>query len=166
MPTWGTLIGLLEDGVPRYGMMSQPFVGDRFIGGGGRAELVRADGVTPLRCRHGTTLAAATLFATTTPEMFAPGAEAEAFEALSARVRLTRSCRLLRLLAARGGYVDLVVEANLGYYDVAPVIPIVEAAGGVVSDWAGRPLRSGGRAIAAADAALHEQALALLAHAL
>ena len=165
MPTWGTLVGLLEDGVPRFGMMSQPFVGDRFIGGGGRAELVRADGVTPLRCRRGTPLDAATLFATT-PEMFAAGTEAEAFDALSARVRLTRfgaDCYGYSLLAA--GYVDLVVEANLGYYDVAPVMPIVEAAGGVVSDWAGRPLRSGGRAIAAADPVLHQQALALLAHA-
>ncbi|MEQ8231342.1 MAG: histidinol-phosphatase [Gammaproteobacteria bacterium] len=163
MPTWGTLVGLLEDGVPRYGMMSQPFVGERFIGGGGRAELVRADGITPLHCRRGRTLATATLFATT-PEMFAPGAEADAFAALSARVQLTRfgaDCYGYSLLAA--GFVDLVVEANLGYYDIAPVIPIVEAAGGVVSDWAGHPVRGGGRAIACADPALHEAALAILA---
>ena len=90
MPTWGTLVGLLVDGVPAYGMMSQPFVGERFVGGGGRAELIRGAAVTPLRCRQDRRLAEATLFATT-PEMFAPGAEAQAFSSLSRRVRLTRS---------------------------------------------------------------------------
>jgi len=163
MPTWGTLVGLLEDGVPRYGMMSQPFVGEYFIGGGGIAELVRAERTLALRCRATGGLAAATLFATT-PEMFAPGHEADAFAALTSRVRLTRfgaDCYGYVLLAA--GFVDLVVEANLGYYDIAPVIPIVEAAGGVVTDWAGLPVRSGGRAIAAANHTLLDQALAILA---
>ncbi|MCB1747240.1 MAG: histidinol-phosphatase [Gammaproteobacteria bacterium] len=163
MPTWGTLVGLLADGAPYYGMMSQPFVGERFVGGGGRAELVRADGTRVLACRTDRTLATATLFATT-PEMFAPGPEAAAFAALSARVQLTRfgaDCYGYALLAA--GFVDLVVEANLGYYDIAPVIPIVEAAGGVVSDWSGRPVRGGGRAVAAASPALLEAALDILA---
>lgn len=163
MPTWGTLVGLLEDGVPRFGMMSQPFVGEYFIGGDGVAELVRPDGSHSLRCRTGTALDAATLFATT-PDMFAPGAESAAFAALARRVRLTRfgaDCYGYALLAA--GFVDLVVEANLGYYDIAPLIPIIEAAGGVVTDWTGRPVRSGGRAVAAASPALLEQALTVLA---
>ena len=163
MPTWGTLVGLLEHGVPRYGMMSQPFVGDCFIGGDGRAELVTAACTTRLACRSGIDLEQANLFATT-PDMFARGAESEAFAALSARARLTRfgaDCYGYCLLAA--GYVDLVVEANLGYYDIAPLIPIIECAGGVVSDWEGRPLRGGGRAVAAGSMALHTAALAVLA---
>ncbi len=162
MPTWGTLVGLLHEGVPRYGMMSQPFVGDIFIGGGGRAELIRGDATVAIRTRTDRSLAEATLFATT-PEMFAAGAERTAFDALSARVRLTRfgaDCYGYVLLAA--GYVDLVVEANLGYYDIAPVMPIVEAAGGSVSDWQGRPLRAGGQALAAASPALLEAALEVL----
>jgi len=124
---------------------------------------VRAERTLALRCRATGGLAAATLFATT-PEMFAPGHEADAFAALTSRVRLTRfgaDCYGYVLLAA--GFVDLVVEANLGYYDIAPVIPIVEAAGGVVTDWAGLPVRSGGRAIAAANHTLLDQALAILA---
>ncbi len=163
LPTWGTLVGLLHEGAPRYGMMSQPFVGDCFMGGAGVARLVRPEGAVDLACRRDRTLASAVLFSTT-PEMFAPGPEADAFAALSARVQLTRfgsDCYGYSLLAA--GFADLVVEANLGYYDIAPVIPIVEAAGGVVSDWQGRPLRSGGRAVAAATPALHEAALVLLA---
>lgn len=162
MPTWGTLIGLLENGVPRYGMMSQPFVGDCFIGGGGHADLFSHGQRTRLACRGGRGLAEATLFATT-PEMFAPGGEAEAFAALSRAVRLTRfgaDCYGYCLLAA--GFVDLVVEANLGFYDIAPLMPIIEGAGGLVTDWEGRPLRSGGRALAAANGALHAAALAYL----
>ncbi|MGR8922022.1 MAG: inositol monophosphatase family protein, partial [Gammaproteobacteria bacterium] len=89
MPTWGTLVGLLHDGAPRFGMMSQPFVGEYFIGGAGRAELVRGDVVRQLRCRTTTALDGATLFATT-PEMFAPGAEADAYARLGERVQLVR----------------------------------------------------------------------------
>ncbi len=166
MPTWGTLIGLLENGVPRFGMMSQPFVGERFIGGDGVAELVRGREVTRLCCRSTTTLAQATLFATT-PDMFAPGRERDAFDALAANVRLTRygaDCYAYCLLAA--GHLDLVVEASLGFYDIAPLIPIIVAAGGVVTDWSGRPLLGGGRAVAAATPALLEAALEHLAGAL
>ncbi len=162
MPTWGTLVGLLEEGVPRFGMMSQPFVGDCFIGGGGHADLFSHGQRTSLKCRSGRNLDSATLFSTT-PDMFAPGAELDAFNALSRAVRLTRfgaDCYGYCLLAA--GHIDLVVEANLGFYDVAPLIPIIEAAGGVVSDWSGKPMRSGGRAVAAASAALHAQALKYL----
>lgn len=162
MPTWGTLVGLLESGVPRYGMMSQPFVGDCFIGGGGQADLFSHGQRIRLACRRDRELATATLFATT-PDMFAPGAELNAFNCLSKAVRLTRfgaDCYGYCLLAA--GHVDLVVEANLGFYDVAPLIPIIEAAGGVVTDWAGKPMRSGGRAIAAASGALHGAALKYL----
>ena len=162
MPTWGTLVGLLEEGVPRYGMMSQPFVGDCFIGGAGHADLFSHGQRTPLRCRRDRELASATLFSTT-PDMFAPGVELDAFNALSKAARLTRfgaDCYGYCLLAA--GHVDLVVEANLGFYDVAPLIPIIEAAGGVVSDWSGHPMRSGGRAIAAASGALHSAALKYL----
>jgi myo-inositol-1(or 4)-monophosphatase len=165
MPTWGTLVGLLQHGVPAYGMMSQPYVGDCFLGGGGKAALLARGGVTPLRCRAGVRLADATLFATT-PDMFAPGPEQDAFAALSARVRLTRfgaDCYAYCLLAA--GHVDLVVEAGLGFYDIAPLVPIIEGAGGIVSDWQGQPLSSGGRALAAADPALHAAALAVLVEA-
>jgi histidinol phosphatase-like enzyme (inositol monophosphatase family) len=159
MPTWGTLIGVLHDGSPRYGMMSQPFVGESFIGGGGTALHLRGDARDPMGCADTTLLKAATLFSTT-PDMFAAGAEKAAFDALSARVQLTRfgaDCYGYVLLAA--GYIDLVVEANLGYYDIAPLIPIIESAGGVVSDWRGQPVRSGGQAIAAATPALLEAAL-------
>lgn len=162
MPTWGTLIGLLKDNVPMYGMMSQPFVGDCFIGGNGLAQLVRPEGVTDLKPRVGITIDEATLFSTT-PEMFELGNELNSFQRVSQKTKLTRfgaDCYGYCLLAA--GFVDLVLEANLGYYDIAPMIPIIESSGGVVSDWDGSPLRSGGRALAAASAELHNSVLNLL----
>ena len=81
----------------------------------------------------------------------------------SRKTKLTRfgaDCYGYCLLAA--GFVDLVLEANLGYYDIAPMIPIIESSGAVVTDWEGRPLRSGGRALAAASAELHNSVLNLL----
>lgn len=162
MPTWGTLIGLLDDDVPRFGMMSQPYVGERFIGGDGTAELVTADGTSHISCRPAPGVNDATLFATS-PDMFSAGPEREAFDRLAARTRLARfgaDCYGYCLLAA--GHVDLVVEASLAYHDIAPLIPIVEAAGGVVSDWSGAPVRSGGQVVAAASDELLTAALDLL----
>ena len=162
MPTWGTLIGLLKDKAPIYGMMSQPFVGDCFIGGNGLVQLVRPEGITKLKSRSGVSIAEATLFSTT-PEMFLPGDELDSFQRVSQKTKLTRygaDCYGYCLLAA--GFIDVVLEANLGYYDIAPMIPIVEASGGVVSDWEGKPLRSGGRALAAATVDLHSSVLNLL----
>jgi myo-inositol-1(or 4)-monophosphatase len=65
------------------------------------------------------------------------------------------------LLAA--GQVDLVIEAGLSAYDIQAPIAVIEAAGGLVTDWRGGPAHEGGRALAAANVALHAQALAILA---
>jgi myo-inositol-1(or 4)-monophosphatase len=61
------------------------------------------------------------------------------------------------------GYVDLVIEAGLNHYDVMPLIPIIEGAGGIMTDWQGGNAANGGRIIAAGDKRTHEQALKLLA---
>jgi myo-inositol-1(or 4)-monophosphatase len=90
-------------------------------------------------------------------------------KALDSFVRTAEICRFSRfgtdcygytLLAH--GFVDLVVEAALKPYDIMPLIPIVEAAGGVITDWQGGQVSSGGNVIAAANAKLHEQALKIL----
>jgi histidinol phosphatase-like enzyme (inositol monophosphatase family) len=162
VPTWGTLIALCEHGRPVLGMMSQPFVGEVFVGGGTEAWHLRGGERRRLRTRATTELAASFLFATA-PEMFAPDTEWPAFQRLSRRVRLARygiDCYAYCLLAA--GHLDLVVEAGLGYYDIAPMIPLIEAAGGIVTDWNGAPVRGGGRVIAAANATLHALALSEL----
>jgi len=162
LPTWATLVGLCDETVPVLGMMSQPVVGEYFVGGFGEVELVGRDGRTNLHTSGVSSLAHASLFATS-PDMFAVGEELSRFNALSARVRMTRfgvDSYAYCLLAA--GFIDIVAEAGLGFYDVAALIPIVEAAGGVISDWNGDPVRGGGRVLAAASAELHAAALSAL----
>ena len=162
IPTWATLIGLCAGDTPVLGLMSQPFTGEVFIGGAEGSEWWRAGECQTLATRATTTLGEATLFATT-PDMFSRPLEWAAFERVSACVRLTRfgaDAYAYCMLAA--GQVDLVIEAGLGFYDIAALVPIIEGAGGVITDWAGAPVRQGGRVIAAGNPVLHASALALL----
>jgi myo-inositol-1(or 4)-monophosphatase len=164
LPTWATLIGLCDNGRPVLGLMSQPVVGEYFIGGYNAASNVTHSGEVVIRTSNIVDLTQSFVFATS-PEMFAPDTELPRFQALSAKTRMTRygvDSYAYCLLAA--GYVDIVAEAGLGFYDIAALIPIIEAAGGVVSDWEGAPVRGGGTVVAAANATLHRAALAALAN--
>ena len=159
-PTWGVLIALSGPEGPLYGIIDQPYIGERFEGGLGRAAMTGPRG----RAELGTatrSLEQAILF-TTFPEVGTP-ADRAAFARVSERSRLTRygmDCYAYALLAA--GTVDLVIESGLHPYDIAAPIAVIEAAGGVVTDWQGGPAAGAGRVIAAANRALHAQALALL----
>ncbi len=162
LPTWGTLVGVCEGDKPRLGMMSQPFVGECYIGSHEGAWLVRRGERRRLATRDTSRLADANLFATT-PDMFRGDIDRPAFARLSAACRMTRygvDCYAYCLLAA--GFVDVVAEAGLGFYDIAPLVPLVEAAGGVVTTWEGDSIRAGGRVLAAANPVLHAAALAVL----
>lgn len=159
-PTWGVLIALCDAEGPIYGIIDQPYIGERFEGGFGVSRCVGPLGDRPSQTRQ-RDLAEATLFSTF-PEV---GTEAErlGFEAVRDAVRLTRygmDCYGYALLAC--GQVDLVIEAGLQAYDIAAPIAVIEAAGGVVTDWEGGPVHMGGRVIAAATPDLHAEALALV----
>jgi len=160
-PTWGTLISIRDDTGPLMGLIDQPYIGERFIGGFGLAQLRHGTTTTPLAVRPAASLAAATML-TTFPEIGTP-AEHAAFQTLNRQVRLTRygmDCYGYALLAA--GSVDLVVEAGLFAYDIQAPIAVIQAAGGIVTDWQGRPVHDGGRVLAAASRALHDAALEIL----
>lgn len=162
LPVWGTLIGLMRDGVPVYGMMHQPFTGERFSGDGRQARYEGPIGPRALRTRDTTALAAATLM-TTSPALF-KGAEAQAYERVESKVRMARygcDCYAYCMLAA--GHVDLVIESGLKPYDIVALIPIIEGAGGIVTSWDGGSAAGGGTILAAGTEALHQAALALLA---
>jgi len=95
--------------------------------------------------------------------LFASSKDREAFERLAARVRMTRyglDCYAYCLLAM--GLIDIVAESGLAIYDIAPLIPIVEGAGGIVTCWDGSDPARGGTILASATPALHQQALAIL----
>lgn len=161
-PSWGTLIGLTDADGPVYGIVDQPFTGERFEGGLGRARVASTSGERALAVRQGISLSEATLL-TTFPEV---GTEAEraAFSRVADAVRLTRyglDCYGYALLAL--GQVDMVIEAGLQAYDIVAPIAVVQAAGGIVTDWQGGPAHQGGQVIAAATPELHAAALTLLA---
>ena len=162
IPVWGTLIGLTRGGTPVYGMMHQPFTGERYSGDGREARYEGPGGAKSLRTRRVSTLETATLM-TTSPALF-KGDEALAYARVESQVRLARygcDCYAYCMLAA--GHVDLVIESGLKPYDIVALIPIIEGAGGVVTSWEGGSAAGGGRVIAAASKPLHEAALALLA---
>ena len=161
-PSWGVLIGVNDAQGPIYGIIDQPHLDERFEGGFGRAVLTGRGRDVPLATRRGIALAQATLMSTY-PEV-GNATEHAAFRRVADRVQLVRyglDCYGYALLAA--GHVDLVIEAGLQSYDVVAPIAVVQAAGGVVTDWQGGPAHGGGRIIAAATPEIHAEALALLA---
>ena len=175
IPLWGTLIGLMHNGVPAFGMMHQPFTRERFRGDGRaswwqgpplREPVLRSPGKAAaperrLRTRKCFALAEATLM-TTTPAMF-PAELRLAYERVERQARLARygaDCYAYCMLAA--GHVDVVIEAGLKPYDIVALMPIVQGAGGIVTSWDGGSAAQGGAVVACGDASLHEKVLKLL----
>lgn len=162
-PLWGTLIGLMDGAAPALGLMNQPFTTERFWSDGRQAQWRDPAGkVRRIRTRACTRLADATL-TTTHPDLFAAPSDAARFNEVRSRVRMTRyggDCYGYCLLAA--GFIDVIIEAGLKPYDVMPLVPIIEGAGGVVTTWGGEAALEGGRIVAAGDRRVHEQTLAIL----
>ena len=162
LPVWGTLIGLTSADRPVAGMMAQPFTGERYYTKGVSALYRGPDGERRLETRPCASLSEATLFCTT-PAMF-KGADRAAYDRVETLVRLTRygcDCYAYCMIAA--GHADLVIEADLKPFDILPLVPIIEAAGGVVTGWDGGPPGADGRVVAAGDRRVHAEALARLA---
>lgn len=160
-PLWGTLVGLTRGGVPLFGLLCQPVLEEVFFGGPSGSWLIKADGRERLQTRACKELANAVL-ACTHPSMF-EGASAAAFEAVASRCLLYRfggDCYNYAMLAA--GFIDLVIERQLKAFDIVPLVPILEKAGAVVSDWQGRRPVRGGAVVAAATPELHAAAVELL----
>ena len=162
-PTWGVLIAVSDKNGPIFGLIDQPYIGERFIGGLGRSEMTGPLGRRLLKTRSPRPLSEAILFSTF-PEV-GTDEDSAAFARVKSKARLTRygtDCYAYALIAA--GQIDLVIEAGLFAYDVQAPIAVIEAAGGIVTDWQGRPCPMGGRVIAAANREIHAEALALLSN--
>ncbi|MFO7758336.1 MAG: inositol monophosphatase family protein [Roseovarius sp.] len=160
-PTWGVLIAVSDETGPIYGIIDQPYIGERFEGGFGRAEMVGPLGTAPLCVRGNRPLSDAILFSTF-PEVGTP-AEGRGFSEVARCVKLTRyglDCYAYAMLAL--GQIDLVIEAGLHAYDIGAPIAVIEAAGGIVTDWQGQPAQGGGRVLAAAGGEQHQAALEIL----
>jgi inositol-phosphate phosphatase/L-galactose 1-phosphate phosphatase/histidinol-phosphatase len=163
-PQFGCLIALMEKGHPLLGIIDMPILEERWIGARGRATtFLWRGGTKDSRTAKGRTLSQAVISASS-PQMF-PGDDFAAFERVRAAANYPLygcDCFAYGLLA--NGGLDLVIESTMAFYDFAALIPVVEGAGGVITDWAGTPLgkESDGRILAAGDRALHEAARALL----
>jgi myo-inositol-1(or 4)-monophosphatase len=162
MPTWATLIGLNFEGKPKVGVMNQPFVGETFYGNPDGAWSRHRDTLRKLATRPARPLAQAT-FTTTAPELYRNDAEKGVLNRLSRAARLTRyggDAYFFCVLAA--GQIDLALDAHMEPYDIAPLIPIIEGAGGIVTTWERGDAAGGGDVIAASSTAVYEEALALI----
>ena len=160
-PTWGVLISVRDAKGVLFGLIDQPYIGERFEGGLGRSQVTGPMGLSPLGVRPPRPLAQSILFSTF-PEVGTPE-EASAFRRVAQGAKLVRygtDCYAYALIAA--GQIDLVIEAGLQAYDVQAPIAVIEAAGGIVTDWQGRPALDGGQILAAANPQIHAEALALL----
>ncbi len=162
LPSWGCLIGLKAGGLPVAGMMHQPFTGETYLALGNGSSLIHK-GINGRIATSSTQKLSDSILMATAPELFA-GERHARFSAVSKAVRLTRygfDCYGYAMVAA--GNIDLVVECGLKPFDIVPLIPIIEQAGGLVTTWDGGPAADGGDIVAAANPELHKQALALLA---
>lgn len=163
-PLYGTLICLLEDGNPIVSIIDMPAQDERFYATADTGTRYRKhqheQGITS---SAGETLTDALLFSTDYG-MFKPqeNQQADPLRQAVSMVRYNGDCYLYAMLAA--GWIDVVLEADLKVYDFLPLKLVVEQAGGVITDWQGKPLtkNSNGQVLATGNNALHQQALALL----
>jgi histidinol phosphatase-like enzyme (inositol monophosphatase family) len=162
-PTFTTLISLLENDLPQIGIIDQPILEDRFVGVVGQGSWLNGKKLVTSKV---TELSNVRLNATT-PYMFKSSLEQEKFALLRDRVKLTGfggDAYSYGLLA--DGHIDVIMEADLHFYDVAALKPIIEASGGVITDWYGNKINQhtfNGQCLASANLKLHEAVLKVIA---
>jgi inositol-phosphate phosphatase/L-galactose 1-phosphate phosphatase/histidinol-phosphatase len=158
-PLFGTLIALTRGGAPILGVIDMPILGDTWVGARGTATTLNGE---PVRTRSCAALGDA-YFSTISPDMFRN--HAKPFEALRGQVKSVTyggDCYQYAMVAT--GFIDLVVERGLGTFDYLSLVPIIEGAGGAITDWQGRPLtsQSTGEVVAAGDRRVLDQTLNIL----
>ena len=161
-PTFGTLIALTRNGSPILGVIDMPILGDRWVGAIGRPTTLNGDKVEARPCID----VSHAYLSASIPLMFDTPEKKARFEAVSAKARSTTfggDCYQYGMVAT--GFLDLVIECSLVEYDYLCLSPILEGAGGRITDWRGNGLKmgSGDRVVATGDGRVHEEALAILA---
>jgi histidinol phosphatase-like enzyme (inositol monophosphatase family) len=163
LPLWCVLIGLRFQGRPVLGSIGQPFLDEIYLGHAGGARLVSRGTTRPLKVRSCPSLTDA-IIATTDPEMCFRPAELGAWTQVRAAARLARlGCDAYAYAMVAAGTLDLVLEAGLKAWDIDAAIPVIEGAGGTVTDWTGAPVGAhGGQVAIAGDRACLDEALVAL----
>ncbi len=159
---WGSLIALEDNLVPVLGIIDQPVIGERFIGHAGLTQLHFKGAAQTLHVRRCTRLADAILCATH-PDGYFQKEERDAFRRVQRAVKMTRwggDCYIFGTMAL--GFTDLIIESAFHRWDVAALIPVIEGAGGVITNWQGGSCAEGGQCLAAGTPELHRAAMELL----
>jgi myo-inositol-1(or 4)-monophosphatase len=158
---WGVLIALNDGSAPVVGVAYQPFVGEAFVAhAGGQAEWRRGSERRRLATRACPRIEDAHVV-TTDPRFFVAPRERAAFAAVTDGARFTRyGGDLYCYTQLAMGLCDIVIETGLKPYDVQALIPLIRAAGGVITNWRGGPCHGGGDVLACGDPVLHETLLA------
>lgn len=161
-PLWGTLIGMRSRTKAELGIMSQPYNGERFWGNGIEAFMRGPLGERPLQTRECSSLSEA-IITTTEPSLF-DETERPVWDAIAQEAKLVRystDCYGYAMVAAAG--FDAVVESGLKTYDILALIPVIEGAGGYITNWTGGNAMDGGQVVASGDKRLHDELLKKLA---
>jgi len=160
MPTFGTLIALLYQGSPIIGVIDMPALDERWMGISGKTTLRNNAQCKTSDC---TSLNKATIY-TTSPDMF-DDAGWLSFDGVSKQAFMRRfggDCYAYGLLAS--GHIDAVMEMSLEPYDFMALVPVVEQAGGTITDWQGNALtlQSDGKVVASASQSLHAEIISTI----
>uniref|UniRef100_B0SY27 Histidinol-phosphatase n=1 Tax=Caulobacter sp. (strain K31) TaxID=366602 RepID=B0SY27_CAUSK len=163
LPLWTTLIGLRHQGRPVLGSIGQPYTGEIFIGSSAGSRLMSRGQSRPIQVRPCADLTDAVI-ATTDPEACFDGAELGAWRQVRAAAKLARlGCDAYAYAMVAMGKMDMVIEAGLQSWDIEAAIPVVEGAGGVVTDWRGDTIGpNGGQMVIAGDRRCLDEALVAL----
>ncbi len=160
-PLFGTLIALCRNGKPIVGIIDHPALGERRTGATGQP--TRFNG-NPVKVRACSGLGAAAMFGSS-PHSKTPANEAaiDRVRRAARQVLYSSDCYAYGLIAC--GFADLCIEFGIGIHDFLATVPVIEGAGGIVTDWHGAPLtiKSGDKVIAAGDSGVHRAAMELLA---
>ncbi len=159
-PTFGTLIGLCHNDTPILGLIDQPISKERWIGQSGKPTTYNG---SPVRSRTCPAMKNA-IFGTGSPSQISKN-DPQRFTRLEAATRypvLQGDCYFYGLMA--NGFMDVIAESQLGIYDFIALVPVIEGAGGKITDWQGRPktLKGDATVIACGDPQLHSTALELI----
>jgi histidinol phosphatase-like enzyme (inositol monophosphatase family) len=161
LPLWTTLIALRKAGKPTVGVIAQPYLDEIFLGGPSGAVLIARGETQAIRTRPCPGLTRAVI-ATTDPDIFT-GAELGAWTQVRAAARLARlGCDAYAYAMLAAGRIDLVAETSLKPWDWSALVPVIEAAGGEVTNWRGEAPDDTGQILAVGDAGIREQALVTL----
>ncbi len=163
LPVWTTLIALRHNGRPVLGSIGQPYIGELYIGHAGGSRLIARGTEKVLQVRTCPKLTDA-IIATTDPEGCFNGAELGAWTQVRAAAKLARlGCDAYAYAMVAAGTMDMVIEAGLKSWDIESAIPLIEGAGGMVTDWRGAPVgQNGGQIVIAGDRACLDEALVAL----